>query len=451
MSLINQMLKDLEARSIQPTPGEATLTGLQATARQEKKKRRKYVLMLGFLAFILIWAWNINHYYRNHPRYEKPALAQVSPGAETVPPKTIAKASVSETPLPAVAPLALPLPPPPALPKNSLIEEEKVVPVALTGISMQVHGKLTYLRFLLSQDAFYQVNSDPYQHRLIISLKNTHSTVNIPPLDYQNSAISELKVVQEGKEGLKIYLLLKPEAKLSNLELNKESKYPELQADFLVEMMPQAALKPEESSPKQLSEPEPGTLNKVAHALSTEEQYQEAINFAENGEKDKAIQQLSSLLQQVPDYKVAREALISLFMQQGNQERAEELLMTGLELEPFHPPFIEFKAHLLVDQGKINQALHLLKKAPPALAEHPEYYAFMAALYQRVGQLPAAENLYQQLTALHPEKGVWWLGLGVTQEGLGKNSQALEAYAKADKSPDLDPELRGYVGTRLRG
>jgi len=104
-----------------------------------------------------------------------------------------------------------------------------------------------------------------------------------------------------------------------------------------------------------------------------------------------------------------------------------------------------------VNEGRINQALTLLKKSPPSLATNPEYYAFIAALYQRLGQLPSAENLYQQLTTLHPEKGVWWLGLGVTQEGLGKSAQALEAYAKAERSQDLDPELRGYVGTRLRG
>lgn len=444
MSLINQMLKDLETRSAQPAQPEVAMTGLHATFSKESGIKKSYLLIIGLFAFLLVWAWNISHYYFTHhrssPQVEKTKALSSTPVAMPVTQLPVATSVIA--PIPAVTPHPT---------QTSTPATENILPAALTGITMQVHGKMTFLRFLLDKDAFYQVNSDPLQHSIIITLKNTHLTVNIPPLDYQNSALTDLKILHEDKDALQVFLMLKPEAKLSNLELNKESNYPELQADFLMEAPPQVAVKPLEPVSPTVVEPQTATLNKVAVAMTSDEQYQEAIHLAELGEKDKAIQQLAVLVDKYPEYNLAREALISLLMQQGNQGKAEELLATGLQLQPYYPPFIEFKAHLLVDEGKIHQALTLLKKAPPALATNPDYYAFIAALYQRLGQLPSAENLYQQLTALHPEKGVWWLGLGVTEEGLGKNSQALEAYAKADRSQDLDPELRGYVGTRLRG
>ncbi len=438
MSLINQMLKDLEGRNTQSVQPETVLTGLQSTDDKEKpQKKRNYLFLLGVAAFMGVWTWNIAHYYRaHHP------IARVAQKQPQVIPANPASLS---TPVLA-AKLAAPTPLRKAAPEMPALG-------ALTGISMQAHGKMTYLRFLLSRDIFYRVNSDPLEHSITLTLDNTRLSVNLPPLDFSNSALRDLQISSETKDGLKIVLLLKPEAKLSNLELNKESNLPELQADFLLET-PGLGDREVLSAGKAVasaSEPAPGSLKKVAVALSTDEQYQNAVNLAEAGETDKAIQRLAILVDKFPGYGVARETLISLLIQSGHQQQAQAFLEAGLRLQPYYPGFIEIKARFLVDEGKVYQALHLLKKAPPALATNPEYYAFLAALYQRLGQLPAAENLYQQLTALHPDKGVWWLGLGVTEEGLGKTAQAMEAYSRADRSPDLDPELRGYVGNRLRG
>ncbi|HSW70512.1 MAG TPA: tetratricopeptide repeat protein [Gammaproteobacteria bacterium] len=411
MSVINQMLKDLEERSSQAAQADQLLIGLQSIASQKHKKTKKYLFMMALFSLSVIWLWNLSEYYRHH--HPLPLLQQ----------KSQPKAAV-------VTPVQKP-------PINHI--ETQGIKTALTGISMQTHGKMTYLRFLLDREVVYEVKTNSEEHSVILTLKNTQLTVNLPPLDYMNSALRDLQIRSTANQGLELVLLLKPEARLSNLELNKESQYPELQADFLMEALIQ---KSDEKSTQ---------LKKVALALSSTEQYEEALHFVETGEIDKALDRLASLVTAYPAYYAARESLIKLFIQAGQPEKATALLAEGLQLQPYYPPFIEVKARFLVEEGKTSQALQLLKKAPPSLATYPEYFAFMAALYQRLGQLPAAEELYQQLTLLHPEKGVWWLGLGVTEEGLGKTAQAKEAYTKADSSLDLDPELRGYVGLRLRG
>lgn len=432
MSLINQMLKDLEDRSKSSIHPEAVLAGLQAISdKKPSKKRRHLVLFVGMLCLIFLGALSGFQYYRTHSHSHLTRVKTVAIPAEVIKPERSPQlASWQPKTLPTM--------------RRSAV---------LTGMSMQAHGKMTYLRFLLNEEVTYRLDSDPLEHSLTLTLNQTRLGVNLPPLDFGNSALRNLQVGLQSKDELKIVMKLKPEAKLSNLEMNKESKYPELQADFLLEAPPLAATEPlfnAKVDRTQKEEPS-GNLKKVPVEMSIDERYQNALNSAESGELDRAIQQLSALVDHYPSYHAAREALIRFLMQSGHKDQAEDLLASGLRLQPYYPPFVEIKARLWVDEGRVQEALRLLKKAPPALSSNPDYYAFLAALYQRLGQFSAAENLYQQLTALHPEKGVFWLGLGVTEESLGKNEQAMEAYARADQSPDLDPQLRGYVGTRLRG
>jgi len=421
MSIINQMLKDLEVRNKSATQSEAVIDGLQSLPLRQKKSTRQYWLLLGIMAFIAVWAWDFKYYF----------LAQQQTVSVAKKPSILASSVI-----PASAGMTEGVKTPEAL-------------AAVTGVSMQVHGKMTFLRFLLDREVSYQVNSEPVMHSITLHIKNARLGVNIPPMDYAGSALSNIKIYPEEKDGLNIILMMQANAKLSNLELNKESKFPELQADFLLEN--HATKKENRQQVENISETKQGALKKIAVELTVDEQYQDTLNVIEAGETGKAILKLSALLDHYPEYPAVRATLINLYLQQGAQAKAERLLAVGLQKSPNDPALVEVKAHILVNQGKVDQALKLLKKAPPALATHPEYYAFIAALYQRVGHLAAAESLYQQLTMDHPEKGVWWLGLGITEEGLGKSAQALEAYAKAGNSPDLDPELRGFVETKLRG
>ncbi len=411
MSLINQMLKDLEKRAVKAVQPEAVLSGLQSASGREKPRKKTYWLQLALIALILVWLWNLTYYFRQH------SFIQARPAQSP----SLSQKSVKTTPLPVAQQFPAPSP-----------------AVALTGITMQVQDQLTTLHFLLDHEVFYQVDSDPWVHSIILTLKNTRLSINPPSLDYTHSAISKLKITSDKNGKLVVIFMLKPDAKLMKAELNKKNKDAELQ----VELMRQ--------TPVVLS-PEVPQLKKVALPSSREEQYQEAVEMAQSGQVPSAIHRLVALVQKDPGDLETRETLISLLMREGQHNKAKDLLARGLQLQPDYPPFVQIKARLLVEAGKINQALDLLKKAPPAIRAYPEYYSFIAALYQRLGEFSTAENIYQQLTLLYPEKGVWWLGLGVSEDGLGKTAQAMEAYAKADNSSDLDPALRGYVNTRLRG
>lgn len=429
MSLINQMLKDLEKRSQKENLQGQLLTGLEAAA-PKKKTSKKSLLVLALIALCAVWIWNIGYYYYKH----RPLLT-----VQNTQPTAVVEAKVEGKPDTPVVPLHDSSGTTPA-PNPAL--------ASLTSIHLQTQGTITHLRFVLTREVVYQLSSDLKQNRMTISLKGVRLMTNPPLLDYINSAVKVLTLMPDKQDDLMIVLQVNPGVSMANLEFNKQGPFPELRLDL--EMKNANPANDDQAKVNLNSELYSGTLKKVAVELNVDQLYQQALNLAESGQVYNSIHQLAALVDKHPDYHAARESLVSLLLQQGSEEKAKEFLSVGLHLQPYYPPFVELKARMLVDKGQVMEALDLLRKAPPAFNANPEYYAFIAALYQRLGQLTAAEKLYAQLTSLHPEKGAWWLGLGITLEGQGKSAQAIEAYNRADSSADLSPELRGYVGTRLR-
>ncbi|HEB60025.1 MAG TPA: tetratricopeptide repeat protein [Gammaproteobacteria bacterium] len=145
----------------------------------------------------------------------------------------------------------------------------------------------------------------------------------------------------------------------------------------------------------------------------------------------------------------AREMLVGQLIRRGELGEAGELLREGLSLAPRHARFAKLYARLLVEQNAVPTAIHILQTARPALAQDPEYHALLAALYQRQGNHRAAAGIYRELVRLRGDIAVWWVGLAVSLESLGKPAEARVAYARAGRLPRLAANLRQYIETRL--
>lgn len=107
-------------------------------------------------------------------------------------------------------------------------------------------------------------------------------------------------------------------------------------------------------------------------------------------------------------------------------------------------------ARRLVERGAFAEARSLLLQSPqPALYEEPEYYALLAATQQRLGRYDEAVAGYRQLLLVFPENGTWWMGLGIALESNGQRTEAGDGYRRALATPGLRPELAQYVRQRL--
>ncbi len=181
-----------------------------------------------------------------------------------------------------------------------------------------------------------------------------------------------------------------------------------------------------------------------------EQAYRRALAEFARGDADTGEQALRAALRDDPDYLPAREVLAGVLLRGGRLVEAGELLREGLQRAPEHVLFARLYARVLLAQGQTNTAVHLLERHRPAAgAQQPDYDALLAALYQRSGRYAQAAGLYRRLVTLRPGAGAWWLGLGLALEGTGKLGQAAEAYRQALSTGSLPAASLTYVKQRL--
>lgn len=422
MSIINQMLNDLEKRThTSANSNLAVPVMLMTRIRSDQKSLKK---IYGAIGIIILFACIIGYTMIHTNQVTNTNTVVTRFFQPIIPPINTAEN------YPAITPL-------------------HVTPTIMTAITLQLDKEVTSLRLLLSQDALYQVMTND-KNQLIIVLENSRLVTSIPPINTMNSAVNDIQMINQRNGNLKIILTLKPNSELSHLDLNTSSKLPELQVDFVTTNSDSAQVPIADKIDVITQKNNVGSIIKLRTDISLSDQYQQALRLSSEGHHEEAIQLLTFILIKNPDYSLARESLASLLIAQGRTNQAEKIISVGLQQRPFYPAYIKLKARILVNSGKINQALAQLQLAPPAITSDPEYYAYIAALYQRQNRYELSERLYEQLLALQPNNATWWMGEGIALENVGKPSLAMNAYIRAARSEGLNPELRIYAESRVR-
>lgn len=169
-------------------------------------------------------------------------------------------------------------------------------------------------------------------------------------------------------------------------------------------------------------------------------------------------------------------------LQQQNYPRAVELLQSLHEAQPDNPEATRWlaRAYLAGDQleallawlpgqlrarpedaelrmllgraqllgGDKAAALATLEQNSPAVAANPGYHALLAALRQQVGDWSGSAALYRQLVALQPQQAAWQLGLAIALEQLDQPTQAADRYRLAVRGQGLDGNARRFAAER---
>ncbi len=145
----------------------------------------------------------------------------------------------------------------------------------------------------------------------------------------------------------------------------------------------------------------------------------------------------------------ARELLVARLAHRGDFSGAEKLLAAGLQEVPGEPRFAGMWARMLVEQGNLARALNILKLASPPVAGNETYHALHAAVLQRAGHHQEVVGLYRALLLSQPSSGTWWMGLGLSLEALGERAEARHAYTKAQGSGSLRGKVLQFVEQKL--
>ena len=427
MSVINQMLNDLDQRSAESTRPTDVISGLLSSSYHRRKNSRRilhgmlFIFLVGISATILLLSYTHHAPHQFIARHA--AIQSAVQGSSTI------------------DDVALPLHP--------------IAPAVMTGITLQAQSDMTYLRFLLNQNVLYRIAENTAKHQLIITIEHALLTTSLPKINYSNSAISNIAMKNQRDGDLNIVVTLRPDVYLQHLELVRVGQFPEFQLDFFNKKIPLAddqlfdTRNSDSDNQTKVDQNKSAFTKEVVVDINAEQIYQKAVALSSEGNRREAMSVLSGLIQKYPNMNKARQLWVTLLIQSGNNTRAQEVLQNGLLLQPENITFLLFSAKLLVEESKVKEALGLLEKVSPSLKQYPDYYAFVAALYQRTGQPSLAAKWYEQLLAYKSDNAVWWAGLGIAFDSMGKGSEAREAFRRADNSASLNPDLKAYIETRM--
>lgn len=146
-----------------------------------------------------------------------------------------------------------------------------------------------------------------------------------------------------------------------------------------------------------------------------------------------------------PEHHPSRHALIDKLITSARIVEAEGHIRQGIKLFPNHPIYVQKLAQIYLSQDESSKAIDLIEGAIRQGVVNAELYAFVAALYQREKSPQKSIEHYQRALSLKRNSGIWWMGLGISFEQNGQFDEALSAFQQAQNSGALSRKLRRYV------
>jgi MSHA biogenesis protein MshN len=426
MSLINQMLRDLEARQSQQARGDQPLPpGLTADGRRGSWLPFKpLVLVLGFIALGALASLGYKAYWT--------AEAPVAPADVAM-----AESAVPETPDRAAA--AIPVAPAPEPPRLQLTVEAADAALALRlagGEAAPVHRREgrrgeVFIPGVVLSDAPVELDDD-----------RVTAWQMLPAADgarLRYTAAEGVEVATEAAGGTLVLRFTRPAPVPRAVVAEAPVAAPP--ADT-IEVASEAE---PESEPVRMSKRTP----QLTPAERADRLYREALQTLNARDMESARRGLENALALAPEHRDARKALGSLLIGTGSVAAGEAVIAEGIAQRPGDAELRMLLARSQVNRGAVEAAIAGLESGLPVAGGNPDYRAFLGALYQRVSQHDAAIGEYRAALSVNPSVPTWWAGLGISLEAAGRGPEAAESYRRALSLPGLTTGLEQYIRQRL--
>lgn len=185
--------------------------------------------------------------------------------------------------------------------------------------------------------------------------------------------------------------------------------------------------------------------------------HRRGLEALEAGDSRQAIQRFQEALLVSPNYHESRLQLAALQFGRGFAADALELLRDGLQLAPTNTEFLLLKARIYDRIEQPQFALELLRDVSARLPRDADILLMRANLASDAGDYALAISSYQQLVTWRSDQGSWWLGYGYALEQFaqfqGENStdyvnlreSAAEAYRRALQDSRLSISGREFA------
>jgi len=414
MSLINQMLQDLDRRG-SGTP--LAVESSQVRAVTARRRSMPWGLLLALL-LVLVGAGLWTQLRPSRPAAPLAPLAAVP---------MVAKATPAPVTAVQPAPAAAPVPPPVVEPVVEPVPNPATAAPAVTPAPMPA----TPAPAPVVAEVAEVMAGKPEAARPAAPVPEKIQ----PPV----RAVSKVAVAQESKPSAPAPKPSVPAAPVASTPVAAAT--PGVSAA----VAPLAVAGNQPAAPAPVKDVQPLTQQQQG-----ENAYRRGLRALQQGDTGDAQAALEQALAADPRHAAARQTLAGLLLDQKKPQAAVDLLQTGLRLDPAQSGMAMILARIQVEQGATGAALDTLQRGLPHAAERADYQAFLAALLQREKRHPEAIEHYRQALRLTPANGVWWMGLGISLREAGHTAEARDAFTQAASGNALSPQLRAFVEQQLQ-
>lgn len=201
------------------------------------------------------------------------------------------------------------------------------------------------------------------------------------------------------------------------------------------------------------SQPQPqaaARIEKVDRSEPGSDVLRAATTLYQQGRVKEAISRLQQGLQTMPQQASLRHALLSIHLEQKQLAAALELLQQGLALSPGRVDWAMTAARIQVERGQLQAAWQTLQQHQASAGQNAEYQGFAAVLLQHLQQPHEAAAYYRAALRLKPREARWWYALGSVLEADGQTVQAREAYQRAQAIGGLPASMAQTLESKLK-
>ena len=446
MSVINNVLKDLESRSSQFTPIDIAAVD-HAVPTKDSKSGWPLKLLIGVIVLSIC---SVIYYQILGGRVQS-----IFDQTDDVPEPVVPVAKIVRSEQPAVA------------------DAEAILPQAnqIIGLQIKETSEHLSLEFLLREKAISYLK-ERSENSFIYHLKNIESAITAPLMN-DNRWIDRLSINKTG-QGIDITFETASDVLVSTEQSQKQGDTawtirlekrqalsaivrPETEVQQPVETektevatatISEAADDPETIEPVVVAESKPVKMEikSAGQALSESGQLAKATELIKSRQWKTAENLLLGLIDGPLDL-AARKQLLGIYSQPGFTEKYSVLARQSSERYPQQGLFKTEYARSLFQAGSYQLSISLLQDLDNLDARQ---LALIAASYQRLDQHENAIEYYRQSLTLNRQQATNWIGLGISLEHEAKLEKALKSYQTAARLGNITARLQQFVEQRSR-
>ncbi len=169
---------------------------------------------------------------------------------------------------------------------------------------------------------------------------------------------------------------------------------------------------------------------------------QEALTLWGRNQRAEAVALLQEFIGVNPLAHQSRETLAKLMLQENDIKAVTELVHQGMAVAPEFAGYRKLQARLLLSEGKMQETVSLLSGQAPPVSVDSEYHDLLATAQLSMMDFAGAAGSYQALVQQNRNEARWWYGLAAAWDGQGREAEALQAYQQALTLPSLSAGLR---------